>query len=96
MDNRRVFTDEFKREALRLAAERGNIAATARDLGVSQTCLQRWKQRLAQIPIDEIAFPGHGSSKNPEMTQLQRENSRLKEEIEILKKAMGILTTRPR
>lgn len=29
---RRSFTEEFKREAVRLAIERGNVSAVARDL----------------------------------------------------------------
>ncbi len=66
MDSRRVFTDEFKREAVQMATERGNIAAAARDLGVSETCLHRWKQRLDHVPVNEVAFPGHGLPKDPE------------------------------
>lgn len=96
MNSRRVFTDEYKREAVRMAADRGNLAATARDLGIGENCLQRWKQRLGQAPATEVAFPGHGSPKDPEMSQVLRENARLKEENEILKKAMGIFASRPR
>jgi transposase len=96
VNSRRVFTDEFKREAVQMAKERGNVAATARDLGVSENCLQRWKQRLERVPDNEVAFPGHGLPKDPELAQLRRENSRLKEELEILKNAMGICTYRPR
>lgn len=96
MDSRRVFADEFKREAVRMAKESGNIAATARDVGVSETCLHRWKQRLDTVPTSEVAFPGHGLPKEPELAQLRRENTRLKEELEILKNAMGICTYRPR
>lgn len=96
MVSRRVFTDEFKREAVRMAKEIGNVAATARDIGVSETCLHRWKQRLGTVPANEVAFPGHGLPKDPELAQLRRENSRLKEELEILKNAMGICISRPR
>ncbi len=32
---RRVFTEEFKRDAVRLANERGNAAQVARDLGLN-------------------------------------------------------------
>jgi transposase-like protein len=94
--NRRVFADEFKREAVRVAVERGNIAATARDLGVSETCLHRWKQRLDHVPDHEVAFPGHGLPRDPELARLRRENTRLKEELDILRNAMGICTYRPR
>lgn len=37
MSDRRVFSEEFKREAVRLAKERGNLSATARNLGVHPT-----------------------------------------------------------
>ena len=37
MTERKVYTEEFKREAVRLAKERANLAQTARDLGISDT-----------------------------------------------------------
>jgi len=89
---RKAFTQEFKREAVRLAKERGNISAAARDLGISDNTLQAWKKQLEQTP--ENAFPGNGNPRDTETAQLQRENKRLKEENEILKKAVGIFTAR--
>jgi transposase-like protein len=41
----KTYTEEFKREALRLAKERGNIAATAPDLGVSDTSILYWSKQ---------------------------------------------------
>ena len=93
---KRIYSDEFKREAVRLAKERGNVEQTARELGVHSTLLHRWKRRLATAPGQEVAFPGHGNPKDPEVACLQRENARLKEEVEILKKAVGIFSIRPR
>jgi len=93
MTTRKSFTEEFKREAVRLAKERGNIRATARDLGISDNTLQNWKKQLEQTP--DHAFPGNGNPRDRETAQLQRENRRLKEENEILKKAVGIFTVRP-
>jgi transposase len=90
---RKSYTEEFKREAVRLAKERGNLAAAARDLGLSDNTLQNWKRQLQQKP--ENAFPGNGNPHDKETAQLQRENARLKEENEILKKAVGIFTARP-
>ena len=92
---RRVFTDEFKREAVRLAQERGNIEQTARDLGIHANLIHDWKRRLATKADRETAFPGHGNAKDPELVRLQREYARLKEENEILKKAVGIFSVRP-
>jgi transposase len=90
----KTYTEEFKREAVRLAQERGNIAQTARDLGVSDTSILYWKKQLEETP--QRPFPGQGNPRDAEMAQLQRENARLKEENEILKKAVGIFTNRPR
>ena len=91
---RRSFTKEFKEEAVRLAKERGNIAATARELGVSDTALETWVKQMRDNP--ETAFPGHGNPRDVENASLKRENARLREENEILKKAVGIFTVRPR
>ncbi len=104
---KRVFTEEFKREAVRLATERGNIRAAARDLGLHETVLSRWKHRVEEETQSEhrssstaenrpvSAFPGQGNPRDEETAKLQRENRRLKEEVEILKKAVGIFTSRP-
>jgi len=45
MTTRKSYTDEFKREAVRLAEERGNIAQTARDLGISDSSILYWKKQ---------------------------------------------------
>ena len=96
---RRVFTDEFKREAVRLAVERGNVSETARQLGLDESVLSRWKRRLVQTKETEPhlpAFPGSGNARDAEVARLKRELDRLREENEILKKAVGIFTKPPR
>ena len=93
---RRVFTDEFKREAVRLAVERGNLSETARQLGLCDSVLARWKKRLAVVSDGEQAFPGSGKARDAEVARLKRELDRLREENEILKKAVGIFTHRPK
>jgi transposase len=93
MQQRRVFTEEFKREAVRLAKERGNTSAVARDLNIHESLLSKWKQKLQVSP--ERPFPGHGNPQDQELAQMKRELARLKEENEILKKAVGIFTVRP-
>jgi transposase len=94
VSERKVYTEEFKREAVRLAIERGNLVGTARELGVCSTVLQRWKKRLEESP--ENPFPGQGNPSDPERVRLEREIARLREENEILKKAMSIFTVRSR
>jgi transposase len=103
----RVFPQEFQRDAVRLAIERGNLSAAARDLGIHESVLGRWKRALEKesrspspfAQKDErpmSAFPGKGNPRDEEMARLERENRRLKEEVEILKKAVGIFTKAPR
>jgi transposase len=96
---KRSFTEEFKREAVRLAVERGNLSAVARDLGIHESVLNRWKRQVqheAEHPgASSRPFPGKGNPRDEEIAKLQRDNARLKEENEILKKAVGIFTSRP-
>ena len=92
-EERRVFTEEFKRDAVRLTKERGNISQVARDLGVHESVLSRWKRQMEKGV--ENPFPGQGNPQDPELARLKREMARLKEENEILKKAVGIFTVRP-
>ena len=90
MEPRRSFTEEFKQDAVRLAKERGNTSAVARDLGINESLLSKWKQKLETHP--ERPFPGHGNPQDLELAHLRREVARLKEDNEILKKAVGIFT----
>ena len=64
----------------------------ARDLGLQLSVLRRWKKELQQG--EEQAFPSKGHSTDEAMRELQRENQRLKETVEILKKAVGIFSSR--
>jgi len=41
-NTQKTYTEEFKRDAVRLAGERGNIAAVARDLGIDASNLRKW------------------------------------------------------
>ena len=96
---KRSFTEEFKRDAVRLAIERGNVSAVARDLGIHESVLNRWKRQLeheAQHPgASSRPFPGKGNPRDEEVAKLQRDLARVKQENEILKKAVGIFTSRP-
>jgi transposase len=92
MSTKKTYTREFKEEAVRLARQSGNTSETARNLGLQLSVLRRWKKEMEQH--GEKAFPGKGHTADEELRQLQRENQRLKETVEILKKAMGIFTNR--
>ena len=88
MPLRKSYPEAFKREAVQLAKERGNLSAAARDLGISDNTLHNWKKLLERTP--ENAFPGNGNPRDNDTARLQRELRRLQEENAILKKAVGI------
>ena len=85
---RKRFTVEFKREAVRLM-ERGDkpIAQLAVELGVPRNRLYKWRDAIAAE--GEHAFRGSGrrSPQQEELAQLRRQVTRLEQENEILKKA---------
>jgi transposase len=90
---RKTYTSEFKREALRLRETSGKSAAQIeRDLGVGPGCLSRWKHQVSQD--GDAAFPGHGRVMPEQewLRQLEHENAVLRQERDILKKAVAIFS----
>jgi transposase-like protein len=89
MSKRRTFSREFKLEAVRaMDSGKKQPADLARELGVPRNRLYQWRDQL-QRDGREGAFPGTGrqSGQAAELTALQREIDRLREENDILKKA---------
>jgi transposase len=87
----RVFTKEFKLEAVRLAQTSGkSMTQIARDLGISDSALHSWRKQFADF--GEQAFPGkgHQTELEEENRRLRRENDILKQERDVLKKAVRI------
>ena len=90
---RRTYTREFKLEALGLLESTGKSAAEIeRDLGIGDGCLLRWKAKFQEG--GEHAFPGHGRllPEEERLRQLERENAILRQERDILKKAIAIFS----
>ena len=90
---RRTFSKEFKLEAVELAeATARPVREIERDLDLPRGILYRWRRELARD--GGHAFPGHGSLKLEDegLRRLQRENDLLREERDILKKALGIFS----
>ena len=88
---RRQYTAEFKREADRLVTESGlSMAPVARDLGLDDNLVSRWKKEAEQN--GQRAFPGQGHPQDEELARLRRENDVLRQERDILKKAISIFS----
>lgn len=92
---RRRFDKQFKLDALRMIQESDRpVASIARDLGVHPNVLYRWREQLLADP--DQAFPGKGKLKpeDEELRKLRREVENLKEERDILKKALAVFSRR--
>ena len=90
---RRRYATEFKREAVRLLETSGKgVTQIQRDLGIGAGCLSRWKRKLAED--GESAFPGPGrlAPDKERFRKLERENEILRQERDILKKAVAIFS----
>jgi transposase len=93
----RSFTPEFKQEAVRLLETSGKSGIQiAKDLGISDTILYRWRQET-RAP-GGAAFPGkgHQTELEEEVRRLRREVETLRQERDILKKAAAIFLQNPR
>ena len=89
---RRIYTKEFKLEAVALAEKREKpISQVAIDLGLNESVLRRWMQGTRESAGTSIrAFPGSGRARDAELIRLRKENKALRNANEILKKAAVI------
>ena len=90
---RRKYSQQYKIDAVQLAQQEGmSVAQVARDLGIGEQMLGRWKHAYEQEGIE--AFPGSGKLKpeDEKLRRLTRELEHVREERDILKKAVAIFS----
>jgi transposase len=90
---RKSYERQFKIDAVNLVVN-GNrsVSSVARDLGIEVNLLHRWKRELTEEGLQ--SFPGKGrlSAQEEELRQLRRELEQVKEDREILKKALAFFS----
>lgn len=89
MKERKKYTREFKVEAVRQSLQEGRSGASlAKELGVTRNMLYRWRKEF--LADNQESFPGNGKLKASDevVARLQREVTVLREERDILKKAL--------
>ncbi len=91
---RRSFTPEFKSEIVE-ACNRGDrsIGHVARDFDLTETAVREW---VKQADIDAGRRDGLTSAERDELSQLRRENRRLREDVEILRRATAFFAKETR
>jgi transposase len=92
---RRSFSSEFKAEIVELC-QRGDrsVGQVAKDFDLTETAVREW---LKQAERD--AGTGDGgltTSEKEELAQLRRENRRLREDVDILKRATAFFAKETR
>ncbi len=90
---RRKFTREFKLQAVqRVIDEDRPLSEVARELGIQPALLSTWKAEYLAAPQ-----PGPLPKESPEqeLKRLRRDNERLRQERDFLKKAVGFFSQNP-
>ena len=86
---RRTFSSEFKKSAVEMVIGGGKrLQDVARDLEIQGAMLSKWENDY--LKYEDKSFPGRGNmmDKDNELRQLRSELARVKEERDILKKAI--------
>ena len=89
-EKRRHFSGEFKRNAVQMVDKRGMpVGKVARELDIHPNLLHIWRRLF--LAKGDKAFAGRGriEPEKAEIRRLQKELKRVKEERDILKKALA-------
>lgn len=85
------YTEEFRREAVKRSEKPGvTQAQVGEELGVSAQQIANWKRqftRLSDKQFNTVDGVDYSKKESEEVRRLRRENKRLQEEMEFLKKA---------
>jgi transposase-like protein len=85
--SRRKFSTEFKRDAVEIVNSSDKpIAEVARELGIYDSTLGAW---VKQDEINRGEREGLTSGERARLSELERENARLRMERELLKRAVA-------
>lgn len=84
------YTEEFKREAVRLFLSRGEqpAAEIASSLGIRASRLYEWRKQFGDM--QHAASNGRGEGKDEELERLRKEVVQLRKEKEVLKTSVAL------
>jgi transposase len=91
MERQRSFTEDYKREAVELVvSSRRSIGSVAKELGLRDSVLRRWVDKLRHEPALAAWRPTTqatpmSADQASEIARLRQENERLRVEPDILK-----------
>ncbi len=96
MSKRRIFTPEFKAQVVleELTGVRDK-AEICREYRISPQVFSRWREEFLERAPEIFASPTERSQEQERIAELERLVGRLTLELEVAKKALHILTSRP-
>ena len=90
-NTKKTYDEEFKKQAVQLLIRSGRpLAQIARELGIDPRMLRDWKKRLQP---ELAAQPETLEAMRVRIAQLERDNFQLRQQRDILKKTLGIVST---
>lgn len=90
---RRVYSKDFKEEAVRLYETSGKSARQIEhDLDITPGLIQKWRARLRQAGTQAFPGKGHLTEAEAELRRLKRELEITRQERDILKKAIEVFS----
>jgi len=94
MAERKKYTREFKEEAVQLLNTSGKSGHDIEaDLGIGSGSIYRWRRQLEAEGTQGLrAFPGNGRPRDEELVRLRKELADVREERDILRKALAIFS----
>ena len=93
MSKKKQYSDEFRREAIRLQETSGKtVAAVERELGLSQGLLRQWKRRFQVNEESNTLDLSEVEQLKLELRQVKRELEIVQQERDIQKKTVRIFS----
>ena len=87
MAKKKVYDEDFKKMIVELYENKKPVCELKREYGLAEATIYRWINEYGKIKIETGEI-----TNNHEIKRLKKENLKLKEELEILKKAIAIFT----
>ena len=91
---RRSFTPEFKADIVERCNQGDrSIGQVAKDFDLTETAVREW---VRQAEVDAGERPGLTTAEREELSRLRRENKRLQEDVDILRRATAFFAKETR
>ena len=94
MKSRKIYDKAFKERAVKLSYDRGSLLKAAKELGISDSILGKWRKDFEKF--GDNSFPGQGKERLTDdqrrIKELEKELKDRELDLEILKKAIAFFS----